>query len=332
MVLLSTRVQCTRDAVEVKASGRRNRQSCQDRSVYTGRLGAHERQSGSDSDVSEFEGKVVAITGAAAGIGRSLAVELAKRGAKLATCDVNEAGLQETSVLCEQVGARIEAATVNVADRDAVHAWADAIAEHFGPVHYVFNNAGVAFTGSIERCTFADIERVMDIDFWGVVNGSKAFLPYLLDTGDGHIVNMSSVMGLFAAPTQSAYASAKFAVRGFTEALRQELLLAGHPIKVTCVHPGGIKTDIAKNGASVDPESGKDFATFFDRTAMVGPDKAALIILNGVAKGRARVLVGADAHAIDFFIRLTGANYQRLLVAASRQFLPASLREGRTNT
>jgi NAD(P)-dependent dehydrogenase (short-subunit alcohol dehydrogenase family) len=318
--------------VEVKAPGRRNRQSCQDRSVCTGRLGARERESGSDSDVSEFEGKVVVITGAAAGIGRSLAAELAKRGAKLAICDVNEAGLQETSALCEQVGARVEAATVDVADRDAVHAWADATAEHFGAVHYVFNNAGVAFTGSIERCTFADIERVMDVDFWGVVNGSKTFLPYLLDTGDGHIVNISSVLGLFAAPTQSAYTSAKFAVRGFTESLREEMLLAGHPIKVTCVHPGGIKTDIAKNGASVDPESRKDFARFLERTARVGPDKAARIILNGVAKGRARVLVGADAYAIDFIVRLTGATYQRLLVAAGRRFLPASLREGLTNT
>jgi short-subunit dehydrogenase len=167
----------------------------------------------------------------------------------------------------------------------------------------------------------------MNIDFWGVVNGTKAFLPHLLATGDGHIINMSSVLGLFGAPTQSAYSAAKFAIRGFTEALRLEMLLGGHPVAVTCVHPGGVKTDIAKNSASVDANGQDDFATLFARTATTSPESAANTILAGVAKGRARVLIGADAYALDLIVRLTGSSYQRLLVAVGRRWLPASLRQ-----
>ena len=131
-------------------------------------------------------------------------------------------------------------------------AYADTVAEHFGTVNLVFNNAGIAFTGTVEQMSFKDIDRVMDVDFWGVVNGTKAFLPHLIASGDGHVVNVSSVFGLFSVPTQSAYNAAKFAVRGFTESLRQEMINGRRPVKVTCVHPGGIKTNIARNGGQVD--------------------------------------------------------------------------------
>ena len=126
-------------------------------------------------------------------------------------------------------------------------AYTDAVVTHFGEVHQVYNNAGIAYHGDLEKSEFKDIERVMDVDFWGVVNGTKAFLPHVIASGDGHIVNISSLFGLIAVPGKNAYNAAKFAVRGFTEALRQEMLVAKHPVKVTCVHPGGIKTAVARN-------------------------------------------------------------------------------------
>ena len=126
-------------------------------------------------------------------------------------------------------------------------AYAEAVVAEFGHVNQVYNNAGVAFAGDVLGSAFEDIERVVDIDFWGVVNGTKAFLPHLIASGDGHVVNISSLFGLLSVPGQSAYNAAKFAVRGFTESLRQEMLLAGHAVRVTCVHPGGIKTNIARN-------------------------------------------------------------------------------------
>ena len=140
---------------------------------------------------------------------------------------------------------------LDVTDRAAVLAYADAVVAEFGVVNIVVNNAGIAFTGDIEQMSFEQIERVMDVDFWGVVNGTKAFLPHLIASGDGHVVNISSLFGLLAMPGQSAYNAAKFAVRGFTESLRQEMLIAEHPVEVTCVHPGGIKTAIARNAGTI---------------------------------------------------------------------------------
>ena len=145
------------------------------------------------------------------------------------------------------IGAAVKSDRLDVTEREAFQVYADAVNEHFGTVNQIYNNAGIAFTGDIEACQFKDIERVMDVDFWGVVNGTKVFLPHLIASGDGHVVNISSIFGLLAVPGQAAYNAAKFAVRGFTEALRQEMIVAGHPVKVTTVHPGGIKTGIARN-------------------------------------------------------------------------------------
>ena len=163
-------------------------------------------------------------------------------------------------------------------------------------MNQIYNNAGIATAGDIEITPFKDIERVMDVDYWGVVNGTKAFLPHLIASGDGHVVNVSSVFGLFTSPGQAAYNAAKFAVRGFTEALRQEMMLAPHPVAVTTVHPGGIKTAIARNATAAEGIDAEKLAKMFDkRLARTSPERAAQIILDAVRKKRARVLVGTDA-------------------------------------
>src|SRR5246127_259004 len=199
-----------------------------------------------------FAGKVAVVTGAGSGIGQALALELGRSGAKVAISDIDLQGLAQTEERWKAIGTPVKTDRLNVTEREAFLAYADAVNEHFGKVNQIYNNAGIAYTGDIEVSQFKDIERVMDVDFWGVVNGTKAFLPHLIASGDGHVINISSVFGLFAVPGQAAYNSAKFAVRGFTEALRQELALNGHPVKVTSVHPGGIQTNIARNMTTVN--------------------------------------------------------------------------------
>jgi NADP-dependent 3-hydroxy acid dehydrogenase YdfG len=270
-----------------------------------------------------FAGKVAVVTGAGSGIGQALAVELARSGAKLAISDVDTEGLAQTEEQLEAIGTPVKADRLDVTEREAFLAYADAVNEHFGKVNQIYNNAGIAFTGDIEVSQFKDIERVMDVDYWGVVNGTKAFLPYLIASGDGHVINVSSVFGLFSVPGQAAYNSAKFAVRGFTEALRQEMVLAGHPVGVTTVHPGGIKTAIARNATVAEGLDAAELAKLFDkRVAHTSPQRAARIILEAVRKNKARVLVGADAKALDLVVRLTGSGYQRLFGIAMGRLIP----------
>ncbi|BBX42437.1 SDR family NAD(P)-dependent oxidoreductase [Mycobacterium simiae] len=260
-----------------------------------------------------FAGKVAVVTGAGSGIGQALAVELARSGASVAISDVNTEGLAQTEERLKAIGAPVKADRLDVAEREAFLAYAEAVNEHFGKVNQIYNNAGIAYTGDIEVSHFKDIERVMDVDFWGVVNGTKAFLPHLIASGDGHVINVSSVFGLFAVPSQAAYNAAKFAVRGFTEALRQEMQVARHPVKVTTVHPGGIKTAIARNATAAEGIDAAELAKTFDkRMASTTPERAAQVILDGVRKNKARVLVGTDAKVLDALVRLTGPGYQRL--------------------
>jgi len=271
----------------------------------------------------QFEGKVVVITGAGSGIGRALALNLAKRGARLALSDIDTEGLAETVRRAEAVGADVKSDRLNVAERETVLAYADAVVAHFGKVNQIYNNAGIDHNGDVEKTNFKDIERIMDVDFWGVVNGTKAFLPHVIASGDGHVVNISSLFGLIAIPGQSAYNAAKFAVRGFTEALRQEMLISKHPVKVTCVHPGGIKTAVARNATVADNEDQQTFAEFFDkRLALHSPEMAAKTIVNGVAKGHARVVIGWEAKAVDVLARITGSSYQRIVAAGVAKFFP----------
>jgi NADP-dependent 3-hydroxy acid dehydrogenase YdfG len=270
-----------------------------------------------------FAGKVAVVTGAGSGIGQALAIELARSGAKLAISDVDLEGLADTEERLRAIGAPVRSDRLDVTEREAVLAYADTVKEHFGTVNQIYNNAGIAFTGDIEVSQFKDIERVMDVDYWGVVNGTKAFLPHLIASGDGHVVNISSIFGLFSVPGQAAYNSAKFAVRGFTEALRQEMIVAGHPVKVTTVHPGGIKTAIARNMTAAEGLDKEELAQTFDKKlASTSPQKAARIILDGVRKNKARVLVGPDAKVLDLIVRLTGSGYQRLVAAATARTMP----------
>ena len=230
-----------------------------------------------------FAWNVAVVTGAGSGIGQALAIELARSGAKLAISDVDTEGLARTEERIRTIGAPVKSDRLDVTEREAFLAYADAVNEHYGKVNQIYNNAGIAFTGDIEVSQFKDIERVMDVDFWGVVNGTKAFLPHLIASGDGHIINISSIFGILSMPGQAAYNSAKFAVRGFTEALRQEMVLAKHPVKVTTVHPGGIRTPIARNMTAAEGLDANEFARFFDkRLATTSPQRAARIILEAV--------------------------------------------------
>ncbi|AII05036.1 hypothetical protein C8E05_1817 [Rhodococcus wratislaviensis] len=275
--------------------------------------------------MSEFAGKVVVITGAGSGIGRALALNLAGRGARLAISDMDTVGLAETARQAEALGAEVKADHLDVTQREAVLAYADEVRAHFGKINQVYNNAGIAYHGEFEKSEFKDIEKIMDVDFWGVVNGTKAFLPHLIASGDGHVVNVSSLFGLLSMPGQSAYNSAKFAVRGFTESLRQEMLIAKHPVKVTCVHPGGIKTAIARNATAGPGEDLDTFAQFFDqKLARTTPEAAAETIVNGVRKSKPRVLIGADAKFLDAWVRLVGPSYQRVVAFVAGRVLPKS--------
>jgi NADP-dependent 3-hydroxy acid dehydrogenase YdfG len=270
-----------------------------------------------------FAGKVAVVTGAGSGIGQALAIELGRRGAKLAISDVNTEGLAETEERLKAIGAPVKADRLDVTEREAFQVYADEVKAHFGKVNQIYNNAGIAFTGDVEITQFKDIERVMDVDFWGVVNGTKAFLPHLVESGDGHIINVSSLFGIFAVPGQSAYNAAKFAVRGFTESLRQELIAKKRPVAVTAVHPGGIKTAIARNATAAEGLDPKELAAVFDKKlANTSPEKAANIILAAVRKKKARVLVGADAKVLDVIVRITGSGYQKLFSTAVSKALP----------
>ncbi|MBF6357971.1 SDR family NAD(P)-dependent oxidoreductase [Nocardia higoensis] len=273
-----------------------------------------------------YRGHVAVVTGAASGMGRELAVELARRGARLALCDVDAAGLAETAARCRVQRAEVLTEVVDVSQYEQVQRFADAVIERYGVVDDLFNNAGVGFVGTVERSELKDIARVVDIDFWGVVHGVKAFLPHLIASGAGRIANTSSVFGLFSAPSQSAYNAAKFAVRGFTESLRQEMLMAGHPVTVSVVYPGGIRTAIAANATGVDSAELADLAALFERNAMTGADRAARVILDGTAAGRPKILVGPDAKVADLMVRVLGASYMGLLAKAGARLFAASKR------
>ncbi|PJE22862.1 MAG: acetoin dehydrogenase [Mycobacterium sp.] len=267
-----------------------------------------------------FAGKVAVVTGAGSGIGRALALELARSGARLAISDLDVDGLGQTEELIRRLGAPVRADRLDVTEREALLAYADTVNAHFGIVHQIYNIAGIAFLGDVEVSRFKDIEKVMDVDYWGVVNGTKAFLPHLIASGDGHVVNMSSMFGLFGVPGQAAYNSAKFAVRGFSEALRQEMAIAGHPVAVTVVHPGYVKTAIAANAGHAEGLDKETAVRVFNKVAITSAERAARIILRAVRKKKGRVVVGPDAKAYDLLVRLAPAGYQRILGPVTARF------------
>ncbi len=258
-----------------------------------------------------FDGRVAAVTGAGSGIGRALAIELAGKGCHVALSDVDAAGLAETVTLAERAGpVKVSGASVDVADRAAVEAWAESVVAEHGRVNLIVNNAGVALSANVAAMSYDNFRWLMDINFWGVVHGTMAFLPHLRAAGEGHVVNISSVFGLMGIPTQSAYNAAKFGVRGFTEALRTELDIERCGVSATTIHPGGIRTNIARNGRfefadhedAIDPE---EAAAEFERLTRTTPEKAAQLIIGAVEKNKRRALIGPDAHVFDFASRFS---------------------------
>jgi short-subunit dehydrogenase len=259
--------------------------------------------------------QVAVITGAGSGIGRALAEQLAEEGCRLALADIDAENLASVAAALRQRGAQLTTHTLDVADRAAVYAFADDVLQSHGGAQLIINNAGVSVSQTVAELTYDDFEWLMNINFWGIVHGTKAFLPHLLKNSSGHIVNVSSIFGMIGVPTQSAYNASKFAVRGFTEALRQEL--AGSGVAVSCVHPGGIRTNIARTSRFYQaPDGLQDIERYharFDRLARTSPQKAAAIIVAGIKARRPRILIGRDAHLLDYAQRLLPTAYTWLL-------------------
>ena len=270
-----------------------------------------------------FNNKVAAITGAGSGIGQQLAVLLAKQGCHLALSDVNEQGLLKTLELIKDTGVRATLDKVNVADLEEVRAWAEKVEQDHGSINMIFNNAGVALGSTVEGASYDELEWIVGINFWGVVYGTKEFLPRIKKTGDGHVVNISSLFGLTAQPTQSAYNATKFAVRGFTESLRQELDIENCGVSALCVHPGGIRTNIA-NAAKMNDSlralgmSPEKSARSFNKLLRCLPEEAARQILEAVQKDKRRLLIGNDAKAIDLIQRILPTGYQKVTAFATK--------------
>ncbi len=264
--------------------------------------------------MSEMRGAVAAITGAGSGIGRALAQAMAVHGAQLALADVNSAGLEETKASLPHGVVRTY--RVDVSDAPAVEDFARRVQQDFGRCSILVNNAGVALFGTFAELTLAEFDWLFRINFWGVVYGCKFFLPMLLRERQARIVNVSSVFGLFGPPGQTAYCSSKYAVRGFSESLREEL--RGGPVRVTCVHPAGIATRIADNaraGAATRPVDQEEARKLFAQVARITPETAAQTIMNGILADRDRVLIGRDAHRIDLFSRLMPSRASALLTS-----------------
>ncbi|WP_163121764.1 SDR family NAD(P)-dependent oxidoreductase [Acinetobacter portensis] len=277
--------------------------------------------------MNNFQNKVAAITGAGSGIGQQLAVLLAKEGCHLSLSDVNEQGLIETVEKLKETDVRVTIKKLDVSDRFAVQEWAEETVKDHGSVNMIFNNAGVALASTVEGASYEELEWIVNINFWGVVYGTKAFLPLIKQTGDGHIVNISSLFGLTAQPTQSAYNATKFAVRGFTESLRQELDMENCGVSALCVHPGGIRTNIANaartneslKSLGINPEKS---AKSFNKFLRCPPEEAARQILEAVKKDKRRLLIGNDAKALDLLQRLLPAGYQKVIAFASKSGKP----------
>jgi short-subunit dehydrogenase len=257
---------------------------------------------------------VAVVTGAGSGIGRGLARQLAAAGSALALADIDAAGLEQTAASLSERGVQLSTHIVDVSDESAVQSFAkDVIAKH-GRVTLLINNAGVALHGRFQEISLDDLRWLMGINFWGVVYGTTYFLPMLKKQPRAHIVNISSIFGIVAPAGQSAYSASKFAVRGFTEALRHEL--DGTSVFVSCVHPGGIRTPIARRarlGANTPPASRDEAVARFDRLTPTMPDAAAARILQGVERREPRILIGRDARQLDILQRLRPGTYWNAL-------------------
>jgi NAD(P)-dependent dehydrogenase (short-subunit alcohol dehydrogenase family) len=262
--------------------------------------------------VSEFQGQVIAITGAGSGIGRALAQNFASRGAQLALADYNEAALNETAALLPP-STRTECTVMDVSNRDQVFAFADKVVTDFGRVDMIVNNAGTSVLATVEHVTIEEIEKVVNVNMWGVLYGTKAFLPHMLKQRGGCIVNVSSVFGLVATPCSVAYTMSKFAVRGLTETLWDEL--QGTGVRAVLVHPGGINTNIAANTPKAihEHELERTLAAANERQMTTTPEDCAQEIIAGLMRGDNRLLVGSGAKALFRLSRLFPNSYGKIM-------------------
>ncbi len=269
----------------------------------------------------DLNGKVAVVTGASSGIGRATALELARQGCDVAMCCKSDVdSLNEAAAEVRQLGRRALAAQVDVADREAVFAFAGRVISELGDVHILVNNAGVGLVAPVDKMEWEDFEWIMQINFWGVVYCTRAFLPQL-KKHPSHIVNVSSVWGLMGSPGQAAYTSSKFAVRGYTEALSMEL--ADTSVTVSVVHPGGVKTDIARKarfGASFGAMKNHEVSVeLLDRFSITSAERAAKILVKAIRRRRRRVLLGPDAVVLDALLRLFPSRYQRIFGSVIRR-------------
>lgn len=274
--------------------------------------------------MNNFTGKVAVVTGAGSGIGRALALGLAQRGAKLAITDIDEKGLAETAALVAALGNEVESWRLDVSDREAFEACATQVLQRFGAVHQVYNNAGISVSRSILESGYTEYERVLGVNLWGVIYGTKTFLPHLIASGSGHVINVASLNGLMAYPNLSHYCASKFAVRGFTECLQMEMLTEGYPVIVTGVYPGGISTNITANAALLAKDLDVPFdehraLSYNEKLLRMSPAIAAKTILDGVAARQSRVLIGNETRFVDRLIRSLPGLYPRAVVAFARK-------------
>lgn len=263
-----------------------------------------------------LRGKTVVITGAASGIGRALAIKFAKKGANLALCDINQRELDRISWDVQVLGARVLRQVVDVSVLDQMENFKKDIMNQFGSVDVLINNAAVSLSETVIESQMENIQWVFSTNIFGVIHGCKVFLPELLMRKDAVIVNISSVFGLVGLPSQSAYCASKFAVKGYTESLRGELL--GTPVKVILVHPGGVQTNIVSHGRHYfDAKNQKtntlEVSKNFDSVAMTSPEQAAGVIIDAVRRPRFRVLIGQDARLIDFLVRFFPSSVSKIV-------------------
>lgn len=262
--------------------------------------------------MTQYKNKTAVITGAASGIGYALAMQLAGKGCNLALIDRNVDGLAKVKHRLETLGVQCFIKDIDVSDNNAFIEFAGEVVEKFGQVDFLFNNAGVSLIDSVENQSLDDFHWLMNINFWGVVHGTTAFLPYLTKSDAAHIVNVSSLFGLLSLPLQSAYNSSKFAVRGFTEALKMEM--AGTTVSVHCVHPGGIKTNITNSAKISSPHVERSkVLDDFNKQAKTTSEQAANIILQGIDKKKRRILIGGDAKLLDRIVRWFPETYEKIL-------------------
>src|SRR5438876_5588896 len=280
-----------------------------------------------------IRGAAAAVTGAASGIGRALALELAARGCDLALADRDEAGLRTVAAEIAKAHSRkITVHRVDFGKASEIEAFAQAaVAGHPG-LNIVVNNAGVALLGQFNEIDQAQMDWLMNINFWGVVHSTRAFLPQLSTRPEAHIVNLSSIFGIIAPPGQTAYAAAKFAVRGFSESLRHELQMAASPVRLSVVHPGGVATNIVRNSRAgtgvTDNARRAQSIERFDAVAKTTPAAAALRIIAGIEKNQPRILIGNDARFMDLLQRFRPGTYWSVLARRIEKMAQAGKQEG----